>query len=113
MVNGEWDLLYSNSEMFRFYNGITGFVNVFPASKFKALSLKYESDGYLSESKFFETFDTPLGEKVATVFSSWELVKEMSFMTNDNTVVLRSFCEKVLTSIFVLHKNCLYISPLY
>ena len=38
--------------------------------------------------------------QVATVFSSWELVKEMSFMTNDNTVVLRSFCEKVTAGPF-------------
>ena len=93
-------MLYTNSEMFRFYNGITGFVNVFPASRFKQLSLKYESDGYMSESKFFEEFETPLGTKTATVYSSWELVKEMSFMTNDNTVVLRSFCEKVLAGPF-------------
>ena len=99
-LNGEWDMLYSNSEMFRFYNGITGFVNVFPASKFKSLHLKYESDGYLSENKYFEELETPLGLKVATVYSTWELQKEMSFMTNDNTVVLRSFCEKVTAGPF-------------
>ena len=86
--------------MFRFYNGITGFVNVFPASKFKSLHLKYESDGYLSENKYFEELETPLGLKVATVYSTWELQKEMSFMTNDNTVVLRSFCEKVTAGPF-------------
>ena len=28
MINGRWKLLYTNSEMFEFYNGITGFVNV-------------------------------------------------------------------------------------
>lgn len=29
------------------------------------------------------------------MFSTWEMVKEMSFMTNDNSVVLRSYCSKV------------------
>ena len=28
MINGRWRLLYTNSEMFEFYNGITGLVNV-------------------------------------------------------------------------------------
>lgn len=27
-VNGKWKMLYTNSEMFEFYNGVTGFVNV-------------------------------------------------------------------------------------
>ena len=99
-INGNWKLLYTNSEMFRFYNGITGFINVFPGSKFNSLYFQYQSDGYLSESRFFEELDTPLGLTVATVYSNWELVKEMSFMTNSNSVVLRSFCSKVTAGPF-------------
>ena len=94
-LNGKWKLLYTNSEMFDFYNGVTGFANVFPASKFEDLSVQYTSDGYLSESKYFEKLKTPLGDVDATVFSNWELLKEMSFMTNDNSLVLRNFCQKV------------------
>lgn len=94
-LNGKWKLLYTNSEMFDFYNGVTGFANVFPASKFEDLSVQYTSDGYLSESKYFERLKTPLGDVDATVFSNWELLKEMSFMTNDNSLVLRNFCQKV------------------
>ena len=94
-INGSWKLLYTNSEMFNFYNGITGFANVFPASKFQDLKLKYSSDGYLSESVFLERLTTPLGPVDATVYSNWDLVKEMSFMTNENSVVLRSYCLKV------------------
>jgi hypothetical protein len=94
-VNGKWKLLYTNSEMFDFYNGVTGFVNVFPASKFESLSAEYSSDGFLSEAKYYETLTSPLGPISATVFSTWELLKEMSFMTNDNSVVLRSYCSKV------------------
>jgi hypothetical protein len=40
--------------MFDFYNGVTGFANVFPASKFENLAMEYRSDGYLSESKYFD-----------------------------------------------------------
>mgnify|MGYP006098426047 CR=1 FL=1 len=49
----------------------------------------------MSESRYFEKLSSPLGEIDATVFSNWEVVKEMSFMTNDNSVVLRNYCQKV------------------
>ena len=42
-------LMYTNSEMFEFYHGLTGFANVFPTAKFEDLSLQYTSDGYLNE----------------------------------------------------------------
>ena len=48
-VNGKWKLLFTNSEMFDFYNGVTGFANVFPSAKFNSLEMQYSSDGYLSE----------------------------------------------------------------
>jgi hypothetical protein len=35
VIAGKWRLVYSNSEMFRFYNGITGFANVFPGTSFQ------------------------------------------------------------------------------
>ena len=41
--------MYTNSEMFEFYHGLTGFANVFPTAKFEDLSLQYTSDGYLNE----------------------------------------------------------------
>lgn len=94
-VNGKWKLLYTNSEMFAFYNGVTGFANVLPTSRFSDLSTQYSSDGYLSESKYMEKLTTPLGGVDATVFATWEIVKEMSFMTNENSVVLRNYCTKV------------------
>ena len=94
-VNGKWKLLYSNSEMLDFYNGVTGFANVFPTSKFQDLSMEYQSDGYLSDAKYFETLSTPLGPINAVVYANWDLVKEISFMTNDNSVVLRNYCTKV------------------
>lgn len=94
-INGKWRLLYTNSEMFSFYNGVTGFANVFPTTKFEDLAMQYISDGYISESRYFETLTSPLGEIPCTVFSNWELVKEMSFMTNANSVVLRNYCAKV------------------
>lgn len=94
-INGKWHLLYTNSEMFSFYNGVTGFANVFPTSKFADLSTFYSSDGYLSESKYLEKLTTPLGSVDATVFATWEVVKEMSFMTNENSVVVRNYCTKV------------------
>ena len=43
--------MYTNSEMFEFYHGLTGFANVFPTAKFEDLSLQYTSDGYLNEGK--------------------------------------------------------------
>lgn len=94
-VNGEWKLLCTNSEMFAFYNGVTGFANVFPTTKFQELSMTYQSDGYLAESRYNEKLNSPLGDIDCTVFSNWELVKEMSFMTNENSVVLRNYCTKV------------------
>ena len=94
-VNGKWRLMYTNSEMFDFYNGVTGFANVFPATKFNDLTLQYSSDGFLSEAKYFEKLTTPMGSIDATVYANWDLMKEMSFMTNDNSVVLRSYCTKV------------------
>jgi len=94
-INGKWRLLYTNSEMFSFYNGVTGFTNVFPTSKFQDLATQYTSDGYLSEGRYFEKLSTPLGAIDATVFTTWEVVKEMSFMTNENSVVLRNYCTKV------------------
>ena len=94
-VNGKWRLLYTNSEMFDFYNGVTGLANVFPATKFNDLILQYSSDGFLSEAKYYEKLTTPVGSIDATVHANWDLMKEMSFMTNDNSVVLRSYCTKV------------------
>ncbi|KAJ1422201.1 hypothetical protein B484DRAFT_452471 [Ochromonadaceae sp. CCMP2298] len=94
-INGKWKLLYSNSEMFEFYNGVTGFANVFPASKFQDLAVEYTSDGYLSEARYLERLSSPLGVIDATVFANWDLVKEMSFMTNANSLVLRNYCTKV------------------
>ena len=41
--------MYTNSEMFEFYHGLTGFANVFPTAKFEDLTLQYTSDGYLNE----------------------------------------------------------------
>lgn len=76
--------------------GITGLANVFPGSKFQDLNLQYSSDGYLSEALYTEKLSTPLGFVDAIVYSNWDLVKEMSFMTNENSVVLRSYCTKVV-----------------
>jgi hypothetical protein len=42
-----------------------------------------------------EKLTTAVGSVDATVYANWELVKEMSFMTNENSVVLRSYCTKV------------------
>jgi hypothetical protein len=92
---GKWKLVYSNSEMFRFYNGVTGFANVFPASSFQSLSVEYMSDGYLNEAKYLETLKTPLGESIATVFLNWDLLKETSFITNEKGVIVRGYCTKV------------------
>ena len=95
LVSGRWKLLYTNSEMFGFYNGVTGLTNVFPATKFEDLSVEYASDGYLSEARYHESLSTPLGPLPATVMGNWDLVKEVSFMTNKNSVVLRNYCTKV------------------
>lgn len=94
-INGKWKLLYTNSEMMDFYNGVTGFANVFPTSKFKDLSMEYFSDGFASDAKYFETLTTAVGTLDAVVYASWDLVKEMSFMTNENSVVIRNYCTKV------------------
>jgi hypothetical protein len=59
----------------------------------------------MSESKFFEELSTPLGTTTATVFSNWEMVKEMSFMTNDNSVVIRNFVIKV-TGRYIIDHQC-------
>jgi hypothetical protein len=95
MINGKWKLLYSNSEMFDFYNGVTGFANVFPGSQFQDLAVEYSSDAYLSEARYSERLTSPLGMIDATVYANWDLVKEMSFMTNANSLVLRNYCTKV------------------
>lgn len=94
-IIGKWKLLYSNSEMFDFYNGVTGFANVFPSSKFQDLTVEFNSDGYLNEAKYIEKLSTPLGSVDATVYANFDLLKEMSFMTNTNSVVLRNYCTKV------------------
>ena len=99
-LSGNWKLLYTNSEMFRFYNGITGLVNVFPTSKFDSLSVSFSSDGYLNEAKYLEYLKTSLGGIDAVVYANWEIVKEMSFMTNENSVVLRNYCTKVTAGPF-------------
>jgi len=99
-INGKWKLLYTNSEMFEFYNGISGFVNIMPSSKFESLQTAYESDGYLSEAMYLEKIETPLGVVDVTVASNWELVKEVSFMTNEDSVVLRAYANKVTAGPF-------------
>jgi hypothetical protein len=53
--------MYTNSEMFEFYHGVTGFANVLPTSKFEDLNVQYRSDGYLNEAEYFEKLSTPLG----------------------------------------------------
>jgi hypothetical protein len=99
-INGKWKLLYTNSEMFEFYNGISGFVNIMPSSKFESLQTAYESDGCLSEAMYLEKIETPLGVVDVTVASNWELVKEVSFMTNEDSVVLRAYANKVTAGPF-------------
>ena len=94
-LSGGWRLMFTNSEMFDFYNGVTGFANVFPTAKFDSLSVQYSTDGYLSEAQYVEKLTTPLGVIDATVYANWDLLKEMSFMTNENSVVLRNYCTKV------------------
>lgn len=42
-VNGKWSLMFTNSEMFDFYNGVTGFANVFPAAKFDSLKVNQQT----------------------------------------------------------------------
>lgn len=95
LLVGKWKLLYTNSEMFSFYNGVTGFANVFPGAKFQDISLEYLSDGYLNEAKYLENLNTPLGNTLATVYCNWDLLKETSYITNENSVILRSYCTKV------------------
>ena len=99
-LNGEWKLLYTNSEMFDFYNGVSGFVNVIPSSSFDNLITKYKSDGYLSEARYVEKLITPLGDVDVTVFSNWEVQKEMSFMTNEESILLRAYANKVTAGPF-------------
>eukprot|EP01039_Chlorochromonas_danica_P009160 gene9160-10112_t len=97
---GRWNLLFTNSEMFRFYKGVTGLSGVFPASKFLRMSLEYSSDGYLHECKYFEQLSTPLGEVTVTTYSGWDMVKEISFMTNEPSIVTRNYCQKVTAGPF-------------
>lgn len=97
---GRWNLLFTNSEMFRFYKGVTGLSGVFPASKFLRMSLEYSSDGYLHECKYFEQLSTPLGEVTVTTYSGWDMIKEISFMTNEPSVVTRNYCQKVTAGPF-------------
>jgi hypothetical protein len=46
-------------------------------------------------AKYVERLTTALGPLDAVVSANWELMKEMSFMTNENSVVLRGYCTKV------------------
>jgi hypothetical protein len=94
-LSGKWKLIFTNSEMFRFYNGLTGFPNVFPATKFESVSLEYITDGFLNELKYFEKLANPFGGLEAVVYGNWDLIKETSFMTNQISVILRSYCTKV------------------
>lgn len=94
-IQGKWKLLYTNSEMFDFYNGVTGFSNVFPSTKFQEVFCEYVSDGYLNEVKYYENFNTPLGNLNSIVYGNYDILKEMSFMTNLNSIVLRNYCTKV------------------
>eukprot|EP01042_Synura_sphagnicola_P000898 gene898-1003_t len=99
-LSGNWTLLYTNSEMFSFYNGITGLVNVYPSSRFESLSVSISPGSYLNEAKYLERIKTPLGVVDAAVFANWDLMKEMSFMTNENSVVLRTYCTRVTAGPF-------------
>lgn len=82
--------------MVGFYHGVTGLANVFPGAVFESLDLVFQSDGYLSEAQYLETLRTPLvGPVVAKVQATYEVIKEMSFMTNEDAIVLRSYVSKV------------------
>lgn len=100
LMNGRWKLLYTSSEMFYFYNGVTGLSNVFPGSKFQSLSLEFSSDGILSETKYHEKLSTPLGGVDVTAFGTWQVLKEMSFMTNDISIISRNYCTRVTAGPF-------------
>ena len=62
--------------------------------------MEMSSDGYLNEAKYYEDLSTIAGAVKATVYANWELVKEMSFMTNENSIVLRNYCTKVTAGPF-------------
>lgn len=105
-INGRWKMLYSNSEMFQFYNGVTGLVNVFPGSKFEGLELDFNTNnGYGYESQYLESIKVPLIGSLlggingktseAIVSANWELINEVSFMTNEKSLILRNYVNKV------------------
>lgn len=98
---GRWRLRYTNSEMCSFYHGVTGFANVIPRAKFSELSVEYASDGYISEGKYHEKITTPLGLLSVTAYTNWDLMKEPSFMTNADSIVLRNYCSKVTVGPFM------------
>ena len=53
----------------------------------------------MNELKYLETLTNPFGKLLATVFGTWDIVKETSFMTNKVSVIMRSFCTKVTAGI--------------
>jgi hypothetical protein len=54
----------------------------------------------LSEALYVDKLNTPLGDVDVTVFSNWKVQKEMSFMTNEESVLLRAYANKVTAGPF-------------
>ncbi len=99
LLNGKWNLLYTNSDMFYFYNGLSGFINILPGSKLMSLDMEFQSDGYLSETLITEkVMNTILPNKPIfpiTITGNYEIVKEISFMTNELSILFRHYPKDV------------------
>jgi polyhydroxyalkanoate synthesis regulator phasin len=96
---GSWRLLFTNSDMMSFYNGVSGFANIIPGGTvFQGLQIDVIYDGYINEIQYLEDLKVNilgLKELQVQTFANFEIIKEISFMTNEDTVVLRNYVNKV------------------
>ncbi|GMH51401.1 hypothetical protein TrRE_jg9747 [Triparma retinervis] len=88
-IEGDWELLYTNSGMFRFYQGLTGLAQSMPNGKFNKLTQSLKAKSYANDCVYEEIVDVVGGQEViATVDGDWSMKSTPSLLTGEPTVLM-------------------------
>ena len=88
-ITGDWELLFTNSGMFQFNQGLTGLATTMPQGKFNSLVQSLKSKSFAKDCDYKETIDVAGGQSIiANVDGDWDLKSTASLLTGEPTVIM-------------------------
>ncbi|GMH61365.1 hypothetical protein TrST_g6694 [Triparma strigata] len=86
---GKWTLIYSNSGMIKFSQGLTGLASTLPNGSFLSLTQTLTHNSYASDCLYAESISAGAGSVVsATVDGDWNLRSSVSLLTGEPCVIV-------------------------